>query len=266
MVTPTGGGMITFKAFGVAMWIATNRWEVRERLPEILPPGWEHAEHEEAKHRLGILGDDRGTYGVDLGGAFLLEGVPLDLALETMDSVVRRRIAEEAVDRIFVHAGVVAYGGTAMLIPGGSFTGKTTLVAALVRAGAVYYSDEFAPLDSDGLVHPYAKPLSLRDADQLQTDHHVESLGGIAGEGPLPVGAVVVTTFRPGARWRPRRLSPGRGALALVSHTVPARERPAQSLHAITRAVDGAVLLEGDRGEADAIAPLLLAELEARAA
>jgi uridine kinase len=39
-------------------------------------------------------------------------------------------------------------------IPGRSFSGKTSLVTALVRAGAVYYSDEFAVIDRDGLVRP----------------------------------------------------------------------------------------------------------------
>ena len=135
-----------------------------------------------------------------------------------------------------------------------------------MRAGATYYSDEFAPLDSAGRVHAYAKPLSIRGPDQLQTDHHVESLGGMAGDGALPVGAVVVTTYRPGGAWRPNRISPGAGALALLANAVPARDRPADTLRAITNTVNGAVLIESDRGEADELAPLLLAELGAVAA
>jgi hypothetical protein len=31
-------------------------------------------------------------------------------------------------------------------------------VAELVRAGATYYSDEFAVLDSRGRVHPFPRP------------------------------------------------------------------------------------------------------------
>jgi hypothetical protein len=263
-VTENGAGIIPFEAFGVRMWVATNRPEARERLPAVLPPDRQPCEGWEAKYRLAILGDEKGTYAVDLGSSLLTMALPLDLALETLGGVVRSLISREAPDRIFVHAGVVAYGGKAILIPGSSFTGKTTLVAALVRAGAVYYSDEFAPLDAEGLVHPYATPLSLRGADQRQKGHSVESLGGVAGREPLPVGAVVATMYRPGAVWRPERLSGVRGGLALLSHTVPARERPAQALHAITRAVDGATVLEGDRGEADEIAPLLLGEVEPR--
>jgi hypothetical protein len=263
-VGENGAGIIPFEAFGVRMWVAANRPEARERLPEVLPPDRQPCEGWEAEYRLAIIGDERGTYSVDLGSSLLTMALPLDLALETLAGVVRSLISRDAPDRIFVHAGVVAYGGSAILIPGSSFTGKTTLVAALVRAGAIYYSDEFAPLDAEGLVHPYAKPLSLRGAEPHQTGHRVESLGGIAGQVPLPVGAVVETTYRPGTEWRPERLSGVRGCLALLSHTIPARDRPAQALHAIARAVDGAILLAGDRGDAEAIAPMLLAELESR--
>ena len=45
-------------------------------------------------------------------------------------------LAEHAVDRIFLHCGVIAIDGRALLLPGRSFAGKTTLTAALVRAGA----------------------------------------------------------------------------------------------------------------------------------
>jgi hypothetical protein len=50
--------------------------------------------------------------------------------------------------------------------------------------------------------------------------------------------------------------------MAMLANTVPARERPEESLRAVRRAVDGAVVLESERGEAEALAPLLLAELE----
>ena len=148
------------------------------------------------------------------------------------------------------------------LMPRRSFAGKTTLVAALVGAGATYYSDEFAVVDERGLVHPYAKSLSLRSNGREQTDHSVESLGGTAGSEPLPIGAIVVTRYRRGAEWRPRRLSAGEGAMALLSNAVPARERPAQVMRAISRAAGDAIMVESERGEADALAPVLLAELE----
>jgi hypothetical protein len=91
-------------------------------------------------------------------------------------------------------------------------------------------------------------------------------LGGSTGDQPLPVHAVVVTTFRPGSEWAPKPLTTGEGALQLLAHAIPARDRPTETVRAVTRAARNAILLVGDRGEADNVAPLLLAALEARAA
>ncbi|HEX6388156.1 MAG TPA: hypothetical protein VFZ89_01875, partial [Solirubrobacteraceae bacterium] len=253
------------ESFGVKMYIGANRPEVIPRLPSVLPPGAVLAPVRDAVHRMAIIGNDHGTYQVNIDGAPFADMVPLDLALEVLEEAVHARVSLNAPDLIFVHAGAVAHKGRAILLPGPSFAGKTTLVAALVRAGATYYSDEFAPLDAEGRVHPYAKPLSLRGADLFQTDHAVETLGGVAGEEPLPVGLVVKSIYRAGATWAPRRIGPGAGALALLANTIPAYERPEQSMQAIARAIDGAVVLEGDRGEADEIAASLLAEVEGRA-
>jgi hypothetical protein len=56
-------------------------------------------------------------------------------------------IARSAPAHLFVHSGVVGWKGRAVLIPGRSFSGKTTLVRAFLEAGATYYSDEYAVLD-----------------------------------------------------------------------------------------------------------------------
>ncbi len=53
--------------------------------------------------------------------------------------------------------------------------------------------------------------------------------------------------------------------MALLANAVPAQERPEEVMQAISRAARDAVVIESDRGEADAIAPLLLAELERHA-
>ena len=71
-------------------------------------------------------------------------------------------VAQRSRQMLFVHAGVVGWRGMAIVIAGRSHTGKSTLVAELVRRGAVYYSDEFAVLDDMGMVHPYRRPLVLR--------------------------------------------------------------------------------------------------------
>jgi hypothetical protein len=239
--------------------------ELLERVESLRPPGSRPCPPPE--HRLGILAEDDGTYSVYNGVNRASEGQGLALSLVVLDGQIQGYVALHSPEMTFVHAGVVADEGRAIIIPGLSFSGKTTLVAALVRAGGVYYSDEFAVLDSAGLVHPYSKPLTLRtDPPTTQADHSVEQLGGVAGEEPLPVGMAVITSYRPGADWRPRRLSPGAAALAVLSHAVAARSRPDAAMRAITRALENAVALEGERGEADEIAGELLGTLSGRAA
>jgi len=249
---------IAFEAFGVRIGVATEPAELMEHVTPLLPPGWRNCQPTSVQVAFGILAEGDGSYRFARDDAPVVVGVDLDFALLLLDSQIRISVGLHAPNRIFVHAGVVAHQGRAIVIPGLSFAGKTTLVVALIGAGATYYSDEFAVLDEQGLVHPYAKSLSIRERERAQSDHEVESFGGIAGAEPLRIGAVVFTKYRAGAEWEPTRLSPARGALAMLEHTLPVLERSEESIRAIRRALDGAVLLEGDRGEAGATARQLL--------
>lgn len=204
-----------------------------------------------------MLSDEGGRYRFVRGGSPLSTGLGLDDALDLLEIQLQIYIGLHAPNRIFVHAGVVAYDGRAIVIPGRSFAGKSTLVFALVRAGADYYSDEFAVIDERGQVHPYAAPLWLRDSPPDRRDG-LERFEGRQGSEPLPIGAVVVTNYRAGSEWNPTRVSPGRGVLALLDNALSALARPQEATRFITRALDGAVVLEGERGEADDVAPRLL--------
>jgi hypothetical protein len=167
---------------------------------------------------------------------------------------------------VFVHAGVVGWRGRAILLPGRSRAGKTTLVEALVAAGASYLSDEFAPLDERGRVHPFAKPLTIRGpggCDRHARRRPVSELGGRTSSRALPVGLVAFTEYRSGASFEPQELTHGRAVIDLLAHTVPARLRPEASLVALASATAGAVRLCGARGEAESTARALLRALEA---
>jgi len=183
--------------------------------------------------------------------------------LEAFESDLQLYVAESARNRIFVHAGVVARSNKAIIMPGQSFSGKTTLVAELVRAGATFYSDEYAVFDQKGLVHPYPKPLAIRDPSGSQRKCPPESLGGSCGRRPIPIGAVVISSFKAGARWRPRNASLGQGILGLLANTVAARRKPEISLDAFERSLDQALVLIGPRGEARAAAASILQVFDA---
>jgi hypothetical protein len=145
----------------------------------------------------------------------------------------------------------VAYGGRAILLPGYSFVGKSTLVAELVKAGAQYYSDEYAVFDAEGLVHPYAAPLSIRSADGASTMKvSVGELGGKAGRAPIPVGLVLGCRYHADYNWATTPGSPGQGVLLLLANTVAALRVPELALVTLTRAVRDARVFFCDRGEA----------------
>jgi hypothetical protein len=142
-----------------------------------------------------------------------------------------------------VHAGVVGWRGLAIVIPGPSQSGKSTLVADLVRAGATYFSDEYAVFDRNGRVHPYARALSLRGLWGATTKIPMDKAGGPSE--PLPLGLVLVTRYRPGSAWKPRSASPAEGALALLRNTVSIRSKPRAALRALSQAVSRARVLTG---------------------
>ena len=261
----TAPHQIPFEAFGLEIRFCTNSPELLERVQSMLPPGWQRRPRSSEQMRLGLLEEDDGVYSIYRDATCTHDAPGREFALKILEMQLSAHITRESPDFVAVHAGVVADGNRAIVMPGRSFSGKTTLVRALVEAGAVYYSDEFAMLDETGRVHPYARQLSFRPPDGRPVELSVEQLGGVAGTEPLPVGMVILTRYRPGGVWQPRQLSAGAGALAMLEHTIPTQNRPEQAMRVVRKAIDGAVALEGERGEADELAGVLLENLRAAA-
>ena len=243
-------------AFGVPFEIRVPT-ELEESAASRLPPG---------SRRAGRAAAGLTSFELALGGGSWVlrvrgrrrSGFPgKEAALEALGDAVERHVALRAPGHLFVHAGVVALGGRALVLPGRSGAGKTRLVTALVAAGASYASDEWAVIGSDGRVYPFPRPLRLRTPsgpvrlDARETDARI-------ARGPLRLALLVVTRHRPGAALRLDPLGPSRALLALLAQAPAVRERPNEALPALRRAVEGAAAFEGTRGEADAAAPVLL--------
>jgi hypothetical protein len=261
---------LAFTAYGIAIGLRVNRPEAMEQFLERLPPGWRPSSSPTVERMYSIIDGGGATRPglrrfnlLYVNSSKLVRTLDSEEMLGTFETNLQLFVAEFARRRVFVHAGVVGWKGRAIVIPGLSNSGKTTLVAELVKAGASYYSDEFAVLDLQGRVHPYPKPLGLRAAaGGKQTPTPVESLGGRVGARPLPVGLVVASQYKTGARWRPRRLTAGQGMLTLLANTVSAREKPERNLLVLQRVVTTAPVMEGRRGEAREIADALLKQLD----
>jgi hypothetical protein len=257
-------------AYGHRIGVRTNEPAVLGRVRELLPPGSEPCFSPLIDHLFSLYvggaapsGRVRNLHLLYGGFTLLARSGDLDAVLRALEAHLDLYVGEYAANRVFVHAGVVGWRGRAVLLPGVSGAGKSTLVAALLRAGAAYYSDDFAVLDADGLVHPYARRLSIRSTDGTAARRcGPEAFGSRAGTRPLPVGLVAVTHFRPGAEWRPRPLTRGQAVLALLEHTLPAQLDPEGSLRVLQQTVRPARLLKGVRGEADQAADQILAALD----
>ena len=180
----------------------------------------------------------------------------------TFNAIASLAVAELSDEKLFIHCGVVAWKGQAILIPGRSHVGKSTLVAELVKAGAKYYSDEFAVIDEEGYISPYPIPISMRHKlTKVQPDVSIESIGGEIGKQRLPVGLVLITEYKSGARWQPEPLSIGNGLLQLLDHTHSAQRDPERAMRILKRVVEQAKILSSPRGEAKKTAPLVLNEV-----
>src|SRR5712691_11682848 len=256
----------SLKTYGIRIGIRSNDPIGLTRVCEHLPHDWDRTPSSVVDRLYSILIGGKGSranvrrfnllYGDHLR---LVRSLDVDEVFDKFESDLRLVVAEFAWHRVFVHASVVGWQGKAIVIPGRSFSGKSTLVAELVRAGATYYSDEYAVFDSRGRVHPYLKPLEIRDQGNFkQTKVDVAQLGGRAGTKPLPVGLVLMTQFKDGVRWRPRKLSAGKGVLELLSNTVSARRNPEKALAALQHVTAGGEVLKGARGEADGVALAIL--------
>ena len=134
---------------------------------DLLPPGWRPAQSPIVDRIYSlVVGGTSPTAKLRrfnllyVGSARLVRSMDLARVFEVLETDLQLFVAEMARRRLFVHAGVVGWNGRAIVIPGRSFSGKTTLVGEMLRNGATYYSDEYAVFDSRGRVHPYPSSLS----------------------------------------------------------------------------------------------------------
>ena len=256
----------SLKSYGVRIGIRSNDPAALASACQHLPSEWESTTSPvvDRVYSLMIGAKDSRSNGRRLNCLYgdevrLARSADLDGVFERFESDLRLYVAELATHRVFVHAGVVGWKGQGLVIPGRSYSGKSTLVAELVRAGATYYSDEYAVLDSRGRVHPFSKPIELREEGEFtQTKITAAELGGHSGTRPLPVGLVLMTQFKSGARWRPRKLTAGRGVLEMLFNTVSARRSPERALATLQRVTSQAEVLKGVRGNATDVVDALL--------
>lgn len=257
---------LAFESYGVRIKLLASNRELLDAAAEAarsaLVGNFRILENCDAEHSFGIAAEPSGEIlFLFQNGVQTSYDTRKDRFLKFFDSLVRIVVAEHAVGWVFVHAGAVVWKGRAIVVPGNSFSGKTTLVGELVKQGAAYLSDEYAVLDPDGMVHAFARDLSVRLVEGSTVSEKsvpVHEFGGAPAPGPVPVGLLLLTEYAPDAVWNPNRLSVGRGIMEVIPHTIPRNFNAEFSLKVLNRALRDAIILQGLRGDAAAFAIKLL--------
>ena len=243
------------ESYGVKVGITANYAEavqaVRKTLEEYLPDCFVEIEESETPHNFRLRWNPSGIDSFYKNGKKLYGAELREKLLENLASEIRRTVAEFAVGHVFIHSGVVSWKGKAIVMPAKSLGGKTSLTAALIKRGALYYSDEYAILDADGFLYPFPKKLSVRETSdhRQQVLRPVEQFGGRAAAEKTRVGMFLLTRYKPNAGWNPKTLTPAQGILEIIKHTVPIRTNPGFVLEVLNRVVREAVVVKSNRGD-----------------
>ena len=137
-----------FVAYGVRIGLRVDCRAVLDALEHgdsvrtHLPFGWRAVEHHEPDGPVSLryelvasaANGASQSYRVYAGTNLLADAGGLTEAGLALAAHAESFVAERAPDHLFVHAGVVGWEGGAIVMPGASFAGKTTLVQAWLEA------------------------------------------------------------------------------------------------------------------------------------
>jgi len=245
-----------FKSYGVGIKIESNSSEVLDLAVKAAQRALLERTAEiscaDAMQHFQILGGPDGVYSIFQNGKEMVTD-KLNLRFwKYFDSLVRILVAEFTKEVVIVHAGVVGWHGKAIVVPGDSFFGKTTLIAEFIRAGAEYYSDEYAVFDESGKVHPFERPLAMRSdgPEVVETTTDINEIGGRVGRNPIPVGVLLFTRYIPESKVNYQFLSRGEAVVRIIGQTIPIRRNSEFAIKVLKNAVSSAIIVKSSRSEA----------------
>jgi hypothetical protein len=247
--------LVSCSAYGVPIALRT-RFDLLEHLPTPLipvPPGNESGTRQHLRFDFveARSAEGRPMFVVAENGSGLFASSDVKAAARSLESRVHLQVAALTDQAVFVHAGVVAWQGRALILPGPSHSGKSSLVASLIAAGATYYSDEYAVIGLDGRIYPFPRRLRLRSAGEQEptADSIAYPANGETLE-PLQPAWIMNLRYRPDGVWNPQELTPGQTLLALLENTVAVRRQSELTLRTLKLAVGSATGWQSERGEA----------------
>lgn len=243
--------------------IAVERNDTGFALP-YLPVSWSPGTPvEPIDRRYTVLRTSEPAWDVSIDGELPITLRTPDAISEYIEGDLHHWLATYTRGYLFVHAGCVSWRDRAIVIPGRSHAGKTTLTRALLEAGATYYSDDYAVIDPTGAIHPFPRMLRVRP-DPPGPSQRVDPMANDwpVGRGPVRAALVAALSYDAETGWNVETLTRGMGALSLLDNTVAARERPQDALRLMSTVMSGAIAIKGTRDDAASAADRLIAMVD----
>lgn len=253
-----------FESYGVKVAIESNSADVLEQASSTarsaLLGNLIEIDCADAEQVFQIPITPEGICAVYQNGELMVEDTLRPAYWKYFDSLVRILVAEFAPTRVFIHAGSVGWRGRAIILPGNSHFGKTTLVAELAKCGAEYYSDEYAIIDEKGLLHPFARKLTMRENGRhvIEKPIDVEEFGGIKGYVPIPLSTVLFTKYDPEKIQKYEFLTQGQGIVEIIGQTIGIRRNSEFVIKVLKNAFANAIIVKSPRTDAAKFARELL--------
>lgn len=194
---------------------------------------------------------------INLGAARKRLTAYVESRLESLASTQSPRFA-------FLHAGGVEIDGRAILLPGRSCAGKSSLVAAFVKAGARYFSDDLVPIDARLRAHPFPRPIGIRPArGGAATRTSLKALGLEPAKRARPIALIWCGSFdslAAASTFTPQ--SAAQAFAALLAHAPGAQVRPEVIVPILAGVARTVPVFVGVRGEAREMVEAVRARLK----
>jgi hypothetical protein len=251
-------------AFGAVIEIVCDTPDVWEVCAGAVPAYWRAVDAVPPDVRFVIErwvgeADDEPRFLFAEDGRRPREGITASQVRKFLSSRVDYQLGAYARGCAFIHAGLVLHQGRAILLPGTSRAGKSTLTAALVRAGADYVSDDVAVIGPDGRVQLLARQIALRPDVAADFAPPIGCIPASLRDGTAAVGTILILSYQEGAPpLDVRPLSAGETVLRLAANSMNGRHQPDAVLGACAAAASSALCCEGVRSDCEASATLIL--------
>lgn len=132
---------LRFAPLGVPVLVRSECDELRDRVG-VAHASMEEHDEAEAKCLLASVRRHGDRWRLQVGDRPSVDAGDATSAARSLNHEIMHCVMLARPEHFYVHAGVVAVDGAAVILPGLSRAGKSTLVLALVAAGARFLSDE----------------------------------------------------------------------------------------------------------------------------